>query len=238
VRITLFIPCFVDQLTPEVGAAMVKVLERLGHEVEFPAGQTCCGQPAFNTGFWDEAREAAAHALDVFRGAETVVAPSGSCTAMMKVYYPVLFRGTPREGEAAALSARTHEFSDFLVSLLGVRDVGAKFSGRAVLHGGCHSLRELGVRTPPRELLERVKGLELVGMEGGENCCGFGGTFAVKHHAISGAMGRAKAKAILASGADCVVSNDPSCLLQIKGVLEREGGSIRTLHLAEVLVNT
>jgi len=236
-KITLFIPCFVERVAPRTGMAMVEVLERLGHEVEYPGGQTCCGQPAYNSGYWKEARSTAEYFLDVFRGAQTVVAPSGSCTAMVKSGFGELFKGTVREKEAADLGARTHEFSDFLVNTLKVVELGARFPGRATFHDGCHSLRELGVVTPPRDLLGRVKDLDLVELEGGPRCCGFGGTFSVKHPDISIAMGRAKCAAIAATGADFVVSNDPSCLMQVRGVVEKKGLKIRTLHLAEVLAS-
>jgi len=234
-KITLFIPCFVERVAPRTGMAMAEVLERLGHEVVYPEAQTCCGQPAYNSGYWPEARSVAEHFLDVFSGAETVVAPSGSCTAMVRSGFAELFRGTEREQEAAALGERTHEFSDFLVNRLKVTDVGARFPGRVAFHDGCHSLRELGVQAPPRELLARVKQLELVELPGVPRCCGFGGTFSVKHPDISIAMGRAKCAAIVATGADFVISNDPSCLMQVRGIIEKKGLKIRARHLAEVL---
>lgn len=234
-KVTLFIPCFIDQLFPRAGISVVKVLERLGHTVEYPEEQTCCGQPAFNTGLWDEARSVAEHQLDVFRDAEVVVTPSGSCGAMMRVFYPELFAGTPRQQEAEALAARTFEFSEFLVNKLGVTDVGAKFPGRATFHDGCHGLRELGVKREPRELLKHVRGLELIEMSPPETCCGFGGTFAVKWPMISSAMGENKCEAILQTGADYVISLDSSCLMHIQGMLDRRGQKVRSLHLAEVL---
>ena len=236
-KITLFIPCFVERVAPRTGMAMAEVLERLGHEVVYPEEQTCCGQPAFNSGYWREARATGEHFLDVFGGAETVVAPSGSCTAMVKSGFGELFRGTEREKEAAALGARTHEFSEFLVKGLNVVDLGARFPGRVTFHDGCHSLRELGVQTAPRELLSWVKELELVELEGGPRCCGFGGTFSVKHPDISIAMGNAKCGKIAATGADFVVSNDPSCLIQVRSVIEKRGLAVRALHLAEVLAS-
>ena len=236
-KITLFIPCFVERVSPRTGIAMAEVLERLGHEVEYPGGQTCCGQPAYNSGYWKEARSTAGHFLDVFNGAEIVVAPSGSCTAMVKSGFGELFRGTGREKEAASLGERTHEFSEFLVNVLNVVDLGARFPARATFHDGCHIVRELGVVTPPRELLKWVKDFELVELDGGPRCCGFGGTFSVKHPDISIAMGRAKCAAIAATGTDIVVSNDPSCLMQVRGVAEKQGKPVRVLHLAEVLAS-
>lgn len=236
-RISLFIPCFVDQFFPAAGIGMVRVLERLGHEVEYPAGQTCCGQPPFNSGYWKEAEGAACHMLDVFRDSEVVVSASGSCGAMLKVFYPELLAEHERLEDARALSSKVHEFSDFLVNKLGVTDVGARFSGKATFHDGCHGLRELGIKKAPRELLERVQGLELVEMKEAETCCGFGGTFAVKYPEISTAMGEVKCASILETEADFVVSNDSSCLMQIDGMLRKAGKPVRCLHLAEVLAH-
>ena len=236
-RVSLFIPCFVDQLTPRVGMASAQVLKRLGHEVEFRDAQTCCGQPSFNSGHWDVARTAALRALDVFKGAEIVVGPSASCVAMMKKFYPEILVGHPRLQEAQDLAARTFEFGEFLVRKLGVTDVGAAFAGKATYHDGCHALRELGLKEEPRQLLRAVKGLTLLESEEAETCCGFGGMFSVKFPMISTAMAQVKCDALVRSGADIIVSSDPSCLLQIGGYLTREGKAIRTLHLSEVLAN-
>jgi len=218
--------------------SMVQVLERLGHTVDFPEAQTCCGQPAFNSGYWDEARAVAERQMSVFRDAETVVIASGSCGAMVKVFYPELFRYQRHEKEARSFAAKTFEFSDFLVNQLGVLDVGARFPGRATFHDGCHGLRELGLKAPPRRLLQHVRGLKLVEMKEAGTCCGFGGTFAVKFPTISTAMGEVKCASIAETGADYVISNDSSCLMQIRGVLDRQGKPTKTLHLAEVLAQT
>lgn len=235
-RITLFVPCFIDSLYPQAAISMVEVLERLGHEIDYPEEQTCCGQPPFNSGFWNEARVVAARQIEVFRDAEVVVSGSGSCGAMFKVFYRELFAGTPHEAAANELSAKTFEFSEFLVKKLGVRDVGAKFEGKVTFHDGCHGLRELGIREEPRELLRHVKGLELVEMGEAETCCGFGGMFAVKYPRISTAMAEVKCNSILESGAEYVVSNDSSCLMQIQGYLNRHSSrAVKSLHLAEVL---
>ena len=188
-RVTLFVPCFVDAVYPRAGMAIVEILERLGHEVVFAESLVCCGQPAFNSGYWDEARPFAEKAVAALRDAETVVIASGSCGAMLKVFYPQLLAATPLEDDARSLSARVFEFSDFLVSRLGVTDLGARFDGVATFHDGCHGLRELGIKTQPRQLLERVAGLTLVEMDEAESCCGFGGTFSAKFPAISSAMG-------------------------------------------------
>jgi L-lactate dehydrogenase complex protein LldE len=235
-RVSLFIPCFIDSLYPNVGMSMVRILERLGHSVDVPEGQTCCGQPPFNSGYWDEARSVATNQLQAFKDADVIVSGSGSCGAMMKVFYPELFHGHEQEAEAKTLAAKTWEFSEFLVNKLGVKDVGARFEGRATFHDGCHGLRELGTKLPPRELLSHVKGLELVEMTEAETCCGFGGTFAVKYPQISTAMAEVKCNSICETKADYVISNDSSCLMQIGGWLNRNVGTVKCLHLAEVLV--
>jgi len=236
--VSLFIPCFVDQLTPAVGLAVASVLERLGHSVEFRSAQTCCGQPAFNAGYWDQAREVARHALEVFADAEVVVGPSGSCVAMMRVFYPQLFAGTPEETAALDLASRTFEFSEFLVTKLGVTDVGARFPHRVTYHDGCHGLRELRLRDEPRALLRAVRDLELVECDEPESCCGFGGLFSVKFPMVSTAMAEVKAGSLERTGCDYIVSSDPSCQLQLDGWLEKQGRRPRTIHLAEVLAGT
>lgn len=234
-RIQLYIPCYVDQLMPEVGVACVKVLEKLGHEVQCPAAP-CCGQPAFNSGYHADCRCAAGAFLDAVKRTEgPIVVPSGSCAAMVKVFYPEVFHGQPREDEARAAAARVHEFSSFLVEELGVEDLGASFEGAATFHDGCHGLRELGVKSAPRRLLARVRGLELREMKECETCCGFGGTFAVKFPQISTAMAEVKCGSALATGAGTLISNDPSCLLHIQGYAGRQRLPLRILHLAQVL---
>ncbi len=237
-RISLFVPCFVDQFYPQVGLGMIKVFERLGHQVEYPEDQTCCGQPAFNSGYWTEARVVTERMLKVFRDAEVIVGASGSCGAMLKIFSPDLFRGTAHEKEALALSSKVHEFSSFLVNVLGVADVGATFSGKVTFHDGCHGLRELGIKQEPRKLLKNVRGLEFIEMQEAETCCGFGGTFAVKFPEISTAMAEVKCASVSETQADYVVSNDSSCLMQIQGLLNRQKNPVRTLHLAEVLAST
>ena len=236
-RISLFVPCFVDQLYPNVAWSVVRVLEGLGHEVVFPEGQSCCGQPPFNSGYWDEARSAARVTMKAFRDAEVVVGPSGSCVTMIKVFYPDLFKGEPDELEARELAAKTHEFSSFLVNVLGVTDVGAKFDGKVTFHDGCHGLRELRIKTAPRSLLAAVAGLELVECDEPESCCGFGGLFSVKFPMISTAMAEVKAGSLARTECDWIVSSDPSCQLQIDGWLSRQGKKPRTIHLAEVLAS-
>lgn len=234
-KIQIFIPCFVNACYPRVGISMVQVLEKLGHEVQFDSRVACCGQPPFNAGYWDEAREVAVRTLALLNHAEVLVVPSGSCGAMFKVFYPELFRDRPQEKEATLLSSKTYEFSEFLVDKLGVTNVGAKFRGKVTFHDGCHGLRELPVKSQPRRLLECVEGLELVEMKEAEGCCGFGGTFAVKFPSISTAMGEVKCASAVETGAECIVSNDSSCLMQIQGMLSRGHSKMKTLHIAEVL---
>jgi L-lactate dehydrogenase complex protein LldE len=233
--ITLFIPCFVDLVYPKVGISMVRILEKLGHKIEFAEDLVCCGQPAFNSGYWDESRAVAVNVLDRLKDAEAVVIASGSCGAMLKVFYPDLFSGTEHAEKAKTLSAKCWEFSDFLVNKLGVKDLGAKFPAKVTFHDGCHGLRELGNKTAPRELLARVAGLELVEMKDVETCCGFGGTFAAKFPMISTAMGEVKCANAESTGAEYIVSNDSSCLMHVQGLLDRQGKRLKTIHLAEVL---
>jgi L-lactate dehydrogenase complex protein LldE len=237
-RVSLFVTCMVDQLFPRVGMAMAEVLERLGYRLDFPENQTCCGQPAFNSGFRTEARTVARHFLDTFEASECVVAPSGSCTAMVSHHFAELFEKEPETlARVHALEKRIWEFSTFLTDVARVDDVGARLEGIATFHDGCHGLRELGIRSGPRRLLSFVRGLELREMLPAEECCGFGGTFSVKFAELSGAMAQSKIDAIAKTGADTVVSLDPSCLMQIQGALSRAGSEIRTMHLAEVLAS-
>lgn len=235
-RVSLFVSCLVDQLWPTVGTATVEVLRRAGCEVRFDARQTCCGQPAFNTGYRAEARRVAAHLLDCAAGdGETpIVVPSGSCAAMVR-HLPELFAGTEREELARAVAARTHELSSFLVRVLGRVDLGARFEGRLTWHDACHGLRDLGLRDEPRALLGAVRGAELVEARGCDTCCGFGGTFSVKYPEVSVAMVDWKLFHVEEAGVDAIVSGDVSCLMQLGGRLARRGSKVRTLHLAEVL---
>lgn len=235
--ITLFIPCFVDLMFPTVGISMVKILERLGHRVECPESIACCGQPAYNSGYWEEARSVAGPCLTVLEKAEVVVIGSGSCGAMIKKFYPELFAGTARAESARKLAGKCYEFSDFLVNRLGVTDVGARFDAKVTFHDGCHGLRELGTHDQPRRLLASVRGLTLVEMKE-KTCCGFGGTFAAKFPMISTAMGEVRCAAAQETGADFIVSNDSSCLMHLQGLLDRQGGKIRTIHLAEILAQS
>jgi L-lactate dehydrogenase complex protein LldE len=228
-RVSIFVTCIVDQLFPRAGIAMAEVLERLGFEVDFPEGQTCCGQPAFNSGYREEAAAMARHTAEVLAGAEYVVVPSGSCAAMIGHHY--------RELPGAGLSSRVYEFSQFLTDVAKAENVGARFDGVVTYHDSCHALRELKIREGPRRLLANVRGLELREMDASAECCGFGGTFSVKFPGVSGAMARTKIDSIVRTGASTVVSIDSSCLMQLQGAIDRAGLPIRTMHLAEVLAS-
>jgi L-lactate dehydrogenase complex protein LldE len=237
-RVSLMITCLGDALFPAVGVATVKLLRRPGVEVDFPAGQTCCGQPHFNSGYHDLARDLARHTIQAFSGQQLVVTPSGSCAAMIKLEYPELFHNNMVwHGRAEDLAHRTHELSDFLVNVLKVEDVGARFEARATYHMACH-LRGLNLISEPERLLRKVRGLELVPLERFDECCGFGGSFSVRFPAISGAMVQDKAGFIEKTGADVIVATDAGCLMNIGGCLRRRNGKARIMHLAEVLAST
>jgi L-lactate dehydrogenase complex protein LldE len=237
-KIALFIPCFVDQFDPEVGLDMARVLRRIGYAVDFPEAQTCCGQPGFNSGYWREARPLAERFVKIFRDADVVVCPSGSCTTMVRVFYKELLAGTPLVEEAVSLGQRVFEFSEFLVKVAKVADVGARFPHRVTYHDACHALRELFLKREPRELLRHVRELELVEMPYSEECCGFGGTFATKFPMISSAMGETKAGNAESTGAEYVTSTDPSCLMHIDGILRLRKSRMHTIHLASILAQT
>ena len=237
-KVTLFIPCFVDLMFPQVGLSVVRILERLGHTVDCPEQLACCGQPAFNSGYWDEARAVAVKVLEGLKEAEAVVIASGSCGAMLKGFYAELFAGTEDAAAANALAKKCWEFSDFLVNKLGITDLGARFPAKVTFHDGCHGLRELGNKRPARELLAKVRELQLIEMKDAEICCGFGGTFAAKFPMISTAMGEVKCASADETGAEYIVSNDSSCLMQLQGLLDRQGRKLKTIHLAEVLAQS
>lgn len=234
--VALWITCLGDALFPEVGIATVQLLRRLGLTVAFPQAQTCCGQPAFNAGFRAQARLVAQRHLAIFAPYEYVVVPSGSCTAMIRHFYPELFAADPVLGEQAeSLAQRTYELSEFLVRVLKIDRCEAVFSGQIGYHPSCHLARELGVVDEPRQLISHVQGATLVPMDFAEQCCGFGGSFAVKYAQISDAMLRKKITALKQSGADTLVSCDAGCLLHLAGRLQRLGETVRVMHLAELL---
>jgi len=237
-RVALFVTCLCDQFFPQVGEATVALLRRLGLRVEFPQGQTCCGQVAFNAGFFHDARQVARRLLQALDGYDYVVAPSGSCVSMIRAFYPRLFAGeSPLLARAQELASCTYELSQFLVRILGVEEVGASFRGRIAYHPSCHLRRELGEDEAPRRLIRAVRGAELVGLEGEDICCGFGGLFSLCYPHLSNALLQDKIRAIRGSGADAVVSCDAGCLLHIAGGLSRRRVPIRALHLAELLAS-
>ena len=235
-KASLFASCLVDQFYPEVGESVVKVLRRLGVEVDFPKGQTCCGQPAFNSGFVSQAMPLAHRFLDLFQDSEYVVIPSGSCGSMLKVFIPELFADDPALAERAhALADRTYEFSQFLVNVLGITDVGARYESKVTYHASCHLLHELGATSESQTLIRAVRGVQFVEMEGTNECCGFGGTFSVKYPQISGAILEDKLRRIEATNADTLVACDSGCLMHIAGAMSRRGMKVRPMHLAQLL---
>jgi L-lactate dehydrogenase complex protein LldE len=236
VKVSIFITCLSDAIYPRVGEAMARILAQQGVTLHFPQVQTCCGQPAFNSGYWDEARTSAKTLLEAFDDSDFVVSPSGSCTGMIHHYYPTLFKDDPVMLEKARLfSEKTYEFSQFLVNVLGVADVGAYFPHKVTYHPSCHGSRLLGIKDEPRQLLANVKGLEFIPLPFAEDCCGFGGTFAVKMSDISGAMVEEKAQHVVETEAEVLVGMDMGCLMNIGGRLRYEDKPVRVMHIAELL---
>ena len=234
-KVALMITCLGDVIRPNTGKAVVRLLRQLGHDVEFPAGQTCCGQPMFNSGFRDLARHQAAHTIDVFEGCDAVVTPSGSCAAMVKVEFPHLFpEGSDLHRRSVALSEKVFEFTDFLVNELGIVDVGAKYEGRVAYHFACH-LRLLNQGDEVRQLVDHVEGATYVPLPRQDQCCGFGGSFAVRYPEISGSLVDDKVQQFLNTEADVLVSTDAGCLMNIGGRLHRRGEPLPVLHIAELL---
>jgi L-lactate dehydrogenase complex protein LldE len=239
--ISLFVTCYNDTLFPETGKAVVAVLERLGHRVEFRREQTCCGQMHYNTGYADDARRLMEQFIKVFDGAGVICMPSASCAAMIGDHYPKLAAESDDPALAAKvddLLGRVFEFTELLTEKLGVTDVGASFPHTVTLHPSCHSLRSLHLGDRPRQLLRAVRGLELIELPESDQCCGFGGTFALKNAGVSSAMAADKARCVLEAGAEVCTAVDNSCLMQIGGTLGRQGAAVRCLHIAEVLAAT
>lgn len=234
-KVSIFITCLADILTSNVGKDTVEVLERFGCEVDFPEAQTCCGQPAYNSGYLEKTKKTMKHMMRTFQHSEYVVGPSGSCVAMLREYENI-FRGDPEwEEEARKLAAKSFELTQFLVEVLGIVDVGSNFKGRVTYHPSCHMTRLLGVKDAPRQLLENIKGVELVKLPHSEDCCGFGGTFSVKNSIISGQMVQEKADHVVETEAEYLVGGDMACLMNIGGRLSREGRNVKVVHLAEIL---
>ncbi|GGJ08122.1 (Fe-S)-binding protein [Paenibacillus hunanensis] len=234
-KVSLFITCLSDAIYPQVGEAMVRLLAAHGVKLDFPSVQTCCGQPSYNSGYWEETRTTAKTILKAFQDSDFVVSPSGSCTYMIH-HYAELFKDEPEWlAQAQALEAKTYEFTQFLVQVLGMTDVGAYFPHRVTYHPSCHGSRLLGVKEEPMALLSQVKGLELVPLPFADDCCGFGGTFAVKMADISGAMVTEKVDHIKETEAEVLVGLDMACLMNIAGNLRHRGEQVRVMHLAELL---
>ena len=236
-KVQLFIPCFVDQLYPQTAFNMVKVLEKACCDVVYNTNQTCCGQPAFNAGFWDESRDVCTKFIKDFEGADYVVAPSASCVGFVRNYYSKLFQDSSQHNAVKDLSKRIFEFTEFLTDVLKIENYGAELNAKATYHDSCAALRECKIKTGPRTLLSFVKGLQLVEMNDVETCCGFGGTFAVKFEAISAGMADQKLTNALATGAEYIISTDLSCLMQLDGFIKHKNLPIKTMHIADVLAS-
>lgn len=236
-EVDLFIPCFIDQLFPETGENVVKILEKLGIKVFYNPEQTCCGQAAFNAGHWEPARELAIKFLNDFSSDRPVVSPSASCTGYAKNFFPELLENTIYMNNFRKLKPQLIELTDFLVNHLGVKNLGAKFESKVTFHDSCAAIREYGLNDEPRELLRNVRGLELVEMEDSQVCCGFGGTFSVKHEPISTAMAEQKVKFAMETGAEYIIGTEASCLMHIASYIEKHNLPIRCMHIADVLVN-
>jgi L-lactate dehydrogenase complex protein LldE len=235
--IDIFIPCFIDQIYPETGMNMVKILEKFGLTVNYNDNQTCCGQMAFNSGFWEEAKELGAKFLNDFNHNRPVVAPSASCVGYIKNYYDKLFFNTAYHIEYKKLQRNIYEFTDFMVNKLNITDAGATFEHRVTYHDSCAALREYGLKNEPRQLLSNVKGLELIEMKDTDVCCGFGGTFSVKHEAISSAMAQQKVHNALETQAEYIVSTDSSCLMHMDSYIKKQKLPIQVVHIADVLAS-
>lgn len=236
-NVHIFVPCFIDQLYPDVAFNMVKVLKKAGCTVHYNTAQTCCGQPAFNAGFHGEAKEVCTKFLQDFEGADYIVAPSASCVGFVKNYYKQVFENSAHKTQAAKTAERIFEFSDFLVNILKETNFGAVLNEKATYHDSCAALRECKIKNEPRQLLNNVAGLELIEMNDVETCCGFGGTFAVKFEPISIAMGNQKINNASDTGASVLISTDMSCLMHIDGCAKHEGKPMRMMHLADVLAS-
>ena len=237
--VDLFIPCFIDQLYPETGFNTIKILEKLDIKVEYNPDQTCCGQPSYNSGYWDKTRNLAKKFLNDFPNDRLVISPSASCTGFVKNYYPTLFKDENSEERIKyeVLNRNILELTDFLVNHLKVTDLGATFPHKVTYHDACSALREYGIKEEPRKLLANVKGLELIEMKESDVCCGFGGTFSVKHEPISSAMAQQKVENALASGAEYIVSTEASCIMNIQGYISKNKLPIKTIHIADILAS-
>jgi L-lactate dehydrogenase complex protein LldE len=235
--VDIFIPCFVDQLYPQMAFNMVKVLERVGCDVNYNPEQTCCGQPAFNAGYWNEAKKVGEKFIKEFQHDRYIVSPSASCVGMIKNYYPDMFHNSALHNEYKQLAKNIYEFSSFLVNVLKITDIGATLEGLATYHDSCAALRECSIKQEPRTLLGKVRKLELKEMNDTETCCGFGGTFSTKFEPIAVGMGSDKVKNALETGAQYLISTDISCLLHLDGYIKKQNLNLKAMHIADVLAS-
>ena len=236
-KVQLFIPCFIDQLYPQVAFNTVKILEKAGCTVAYNTQQTCCGQPAFNAGFWGESKDVCTKFVQDFDGADYIVSPSESCAGFIRNNYGKLFENNAFQSPAKKVASQIFELSEFLVKILGVTDLGASFNGKVTFHDSCAGLRECNIKAEPRALLSQVEGLELVEINDNETCCGFGGSFAVKYDTISVAMADQKIENAIATEAEYIISTDMSCLMHLDGRINHNGQQIKVIHLADILAS-
>ncbi len=233
--IDLFIPCFIDQIYPDTGFNVVKILEKFDVKVHYNTKQTCCGQMAFNSGYWDEAKKLGEKLIREFLNDRYIVGPSASCVSMVKNYYPYLFHNTALHNEYKQVQKNIFEFTDFLVNILKIEDTGASFHHSVTVHDACAAIREYGLKDEPRKLLRKVRGIEIFEMEESDTCCGFGGTFSVKNEAISTAMAEQKVQHALDTGAEYITSTEASCLMHLEGYIKKHNLNIKTIHIADIL---
>jgi L-lactate dehydrogenase complex protein LldE len=236
-KVQLFIPCFIDQLYPQVAFNTIKILEKAGCTVAYNTQQTCCGQPAFNAGFWGESKDVCTKFVHDFDGTDYIISPSASCAGFIRNNYGKLFENNAFQSPAKKVSSRIFELSEFLVKIIGITDIGASFNGKATFHDSCAGLRECNIKAEPRALLNKVEGLHLVEMNDNETCCGFGGSFAVKYDTISIAMADQKIDNAIATDAEYIISTDMSCLMHLDGRINHNGQQIKVIHLADILAS-
>lgn len=236
-RVQIFVPCFVDQLYPQTAFNMVKVLEKACCDISYNTNQTCCGQPAYNAGFWEECKSVAAKFIKDFDNSDYIVAPSASCVGFVRNYYAEIFQDSSQHNPVKDLSSRIFEFTEFLTKIIKIENFGAELHVKATYHDSCAGLRECKIKEQPRRLLKNVKGLDLIEMTDTETCCGFGGTFAVKFDTISVAMADQKLRHALDAGATCIISTDISCLMHLQGVITKKKLPLTTMHIADVLAS-
>lgn len=235
--VDIFIPCFIDQIYPQTAFNMIKILEKVGCTVNYNPNQTCCGQPAFNGGYWDQCKDVGEKFIKDFPNDRYIVSPSASCVGMVKNYYPEMFHNSVLHNESKTIQKNIFELSDFLVNVLKVTDLGARFDGVATYHDSCAALREVGVKQEPRTLLANVKGLELREMNDTDTCCGFGGTFSIKYESIAVGMAEQKINNAIETKADIIISTDGSCLMHLDGYMKKQGKEMKVMHLADVLAS-